>query len=648
MVLVVTGQLVCSYDEEFRRLYARSTVPALLSWERPPAQYQREPVPVQNPNSSHLSLHQIHRPRVMHGMRSVLDERFSSSNMLTRGVSVQDKLHQSHCPEMGNLVRGHSYGGELQKLNSLTRLRMGTKDIGLPDRPAPQLRGNTDLLTNRLSQQHLRHRTRYGADQNLIPFNSETSLHRWKMDAYFENEIPLDPAFDMASPVGSPFSSHTGLNEHQSQLIHTRSREIKSRLEEMRQKRLSLQDYNSLRQSQESLRSMYPTLERPKYMSSLRNLDTRPGTADFEPYVQNGRNVESVNQKIGEPSNESLYRTVSAAEIDMTMNDPLLKLSHLQSSNLSIQLPRAMESLVEIPEEKDGSNNQINSPGTAALLNGHEEICTDDPRGQRGKSSLATESPGNDEIKGSNGSLGKTETSAGSAAAKERKKSVANDIESTPKILNTSTESQHSVETKASHGEKRREEPSLQRKSSVRMKVQSMLSSDEKKDKPSKKESLQRKASLRSPNTSGSNQPLKADHSQAPAASQKKGHPPAVSRSQNSSGPADAEKPKTAFPRLSPHRSSKRKPNLTTGQDRGSKDTLDQEGATVVQTRREKAYSRYEYLLSTERIPMERDRDMSTWHSKQDSEYPMYQTQNATDKKLGRFMQRVGNLIGKK
>uniref|UniRef100_A0A665VSN7 Scaffolding anchor of CK1 domain-containing protein n=1 Tax=Echeneis naucrates TaxID=173247 RepID=A0A665VSN7_ECHNA len=53
MVLVVTGQLVCSYDEEFRRLYARSTVPSFLSGELPMVNYLRDSVALQSPNSSH-------------------------------------------------------------------------------------------------------------------------------------------------------------------------------------------------------------------------------------------------------------------------------------------------------------------------------------------------------------------------------------------------------------------------------------------------------------------------------------------------------------------------------------------------------------------------------------------------------------------
>ncbi|XP_058497558.1 protein FAM83B-like [Solea solea] len=652
MVLVVTGQLVSSYDEEFRRLYARSTVPEVLSREKLSAQYLRDTVTLQSPNSSQLSLHQLHmNPRGMHGMRSAQDDRLINTTILTRGVSVQDRLHQSHCPEMGTLVRGHSYGGELQKLNSMSRLRMGTKDVGPHDRTTSHLRGGGDLMpTSRLSQQHLRHRTRYGTDQNLIPFNSETSLNRWKIDTYFnENDAPLDASTDALSPMISPYSSHSGLNDHQSQLIHNRSREIKSRLEEMRQKRLSLQDYTNLRQSQESLRSMYPTIERPKYMSSLRNLDMKQSGAELD--TQNGRIVESAIQKIRERErgNEPLSRTVSAADLDMKMTDPSLKLSHLQTSNLSIQHLRTMESLKEIPEEKDSSNTRINISDVAVSHNGYEESSKDEIADPKGKLSFPAESQRTGEVRGSHGSIGKLANSSGPATPKEKKKSVSKDVDNTPKISNPSTESQHSSETKGSHSEKRREEPSLQRKNSMRMKVQSMLSSDEKKEKASKKEdkSLQRKSSMRSQNASGSNQPLKGDHSQTPAAGQtRKGQSPTTSRLQNSSSPVD--KHKAAFPRLSPHRSSKRKTNLAADQDQGSKSTLDDEGATVLQTRREKAYSRYEYLLSTERIPMDKSTRMtSMYSSERDIDYSMYQAQSGTDNKLGRFMQRVGNLISK-
>lgn len=641
MVFVVTGQLVCTYDEEFRRLYARSIVPALLS-SQPSVQYLRNTVGLQRPSSSQLSLHQIHmRSRVMHGMRTAQDDRFNNAAMMTRGVSVQEKLHQSHCPDMGNLVRGHSYGGELQKINSMTRLRMGTRDIGVPvppERAGSNVRGGGD----RLSQQQLRHHARYGADQNMIPFNSETSLHRWKIDAYFnENDMLVDASSD--SPVISPYSSHIGLNEYQSHVIHSRSRDIKSRMEEMRQKRLSLQEYVNLRQSQESLRSMYSTVEQPKYVS-LRGLDMRQSVAELEPNAHNGLNTELASHKDPGPNKESIKRQqtptdghrsashydaniplsrTSADDLDMKINDPSLKLLHLQSSSLSVQHPRAMESLREVPEEKESSNTLVNSSDSPAVNDRNEEIHKHEKavlKENSVKSSLPAESRHQDEARG--GSIVKVSTSVGSAAPRERKKSVSSDTEN----VNTSN---HAVETMSSHTEKQREEPTLQRKNSMKMKVQSMLSSDEKKASKKEEKSLQRKASIRSQNPSGSNQTQRLDHSQASVNG-------LTSGLQNSvSSPADTEKQKSPFPRLSSYRLSKRKTNLAEEQDQGSRSTLDSEGMAVSETMIEKAYSRYEYLLNNDRSSSLKRHDSG------------YQTHSGTDKKLGRFMQRMGNLISK-
>ncbi|XP_076585024.1 uncharacterized protein LOC143319728 [Chaetodon auriga] len=619
MVLVITGQLVCSYDEEFRRLFARSTAPPIQSRERASVQSLRD---LQSPNSSHLSLHQIH-------MRS--------REMLTRGLSMQDRLHQSHCSDIGNLMRGHSYGGELQKLSSLTRLRMGTKDIGAsltPERTGSNLRGTGDSLSNRLSQQHLRHQTLYGADQNLIPFNSESSLHRWKMETYLS--MPLDASCDVTSPVISPYSSLIGLNEQQSQMIHSRSRDIKSRMEEMRQKRLSLQDFTNLRQSQESLRSPYAT-ERPTFMSSLRGLDT--SVAELQPNTQNGYSLEPANHKHSDPNKEGILtdghrsashydvkmmaerktthnwhepisRTTSAGDLNVRLNDPLLKSSHLQSSGLTIQQSRPMESLIEIPEEKEGSNTRVSTSDLhTAFKDGNEEIHRDARVVLKESWRLPAEPHHQDQTRGSHTSTGNIANSLGPPVPGEGQKSILNETQT---LSNTSMGTQHAVDDN-SHTEKGQtqcEEPSLQRKNSMRMKVYSLLTSDDKKASKKEEKSVQRKSSLKS---------------QASLTDQ----------------PTETDKPKSPFLRLSSQRSSKKKTNVPADQDRGSRGTLNEAGATVYQ--RQKVYSRFEYFLNTDNIP----KDKGSSLNKPDSGYPMHQTQSGTENKLGRFMQRVGNLIGK-
>ncbi|KAL3996964.1 zinc finger and BTB domain-containing protein 40 [Sarotherodon galilaeus] len=670
MVLVVTGQLVSTYDEEFRRLYARSTTSSVLLNGRPPVLYLKDTLALESPNSSQLSLNMIHRrSRVMHGMRSAQDNRFNNSGTMTRGLSVQDRLHQYDYTEMGNLVKGHSYGGELQKVNSMTRLRMGTKDIGVPGRSGSKPRGGGEaLLPNRMSHHHLRHQTRYGADQNLIPFNSETSLHRWKIDSYLnENEMRPDASCDAISPVTSPYSSHTGLNDYQSQLIHSRSRDIKSRMEETRQKRFSLQDYSNFRQSQESLRSMYLNAETSKLMSSLRGLDVRQSITELEPVAQESCSQE--NRELKKRGNkreplltdgqrpashhdvvsdgktmqtydchEPLSKTTSAADLDQKMSDAPLKLSHLQSSSVSIQHPRAMESLTEVPEDKDTHLDPA--------LKVRHEICKDEELVPK-NSVKSPEREIQDQAAGKHYRVAK---STGSGAPRQGKQSISNEAETSLEVFNPSTGPQQAVEDKGSHTEKGETQPedvTLQRKHSMKMKVPT---SDEKKISIKEEKSLQRR-------TSGVSQPLKAAHSLAPDAvhttkSQLLSMPSLQSSLTSSS---ETEKNKSPLSRFSPQRLSKKKMALAAEQD--SKGTLGDERETLYQRPKDKAYSRYEFLLSNENLRLDKSKKKANSYSsdkerisslhRRESGRQVNQTQSSSDNKLERFMQRVGNLINK-
>uniref|UniRef100_A0A8C9Z0V3 Scaffolding anchor of CK1 domain-containing protein n=1 Tax=Sander lucioperca TaxID=283035 RepID=A0A8C9Z0V3_SANLU len=77
--------------------------------------------------------------------------------------------------------------------------------------------------------------------------------------------------------------------------------------------------------------------------------------------------------------------------------------------------------------------------------------------------------------------------------------------------------------------------------------------------------------------------------------------------------------------------------------DRGSRNTLDNEGATVNHPRKEKVYSRFEYYLSADSIPQDKsmtgasmlpsEKDRGSSPNNHDSGYPMYETQSGTDNK---------------
>ncbi|KAK5622815.1 hypothetical protein CRENBAI_024612 [Crenichthys baileyi] len=620
MVLVVTGQLVSSYNEEFRRLYGRSILPAALSSGSLLSTY---------PKSSQLSLNHLHmNSRPTPNMRGVMNDRFNDAALLNRGYSVQEMLHQSHFTDAGNLVRGHSYGGDLHKYNSMTRLRMGTKNLGVPVAP-----GRTGSALrhcryvhqpNMASQQHLRHQTRYGADHNLIPFNSETSLHKWKIDTYLtERDISPDASGDAQSLMISPHSSHTGLNEYQSQLIHCRSMDIRSRMEEMRQKRLSLQEHANPRQSQESLRSLYSTSDRQQYM---RPLQGRPRVAEMDPenisnlkdselyekadkteqiFTDGKRSVSHSNIKMGadQKHNSALTRTRSNSELDSKLSDSTLKVSNLLSD--SLRHFRVRESLTEIPEEKEALNS-----------------C-----GDRFESVLGEK---------------KEVRSKEVGPPREGNKSIhRNPAESCPTV-----ELQRGP-TKREHTQKEGSE--LQRKNCM-----TTITDNEK--KVSRKEKSLQRSLLKSQNTLDSNQALQTDHSKASSS----GRLTEMSQSQNSHrGPSGTEKQtakqKYPFSKLSPQRSSKRKTIPSADQDQGLRSPPDNEPALASQIKRERAYSRYEYSISTENICVDKQESLGSSSDKvktlslnrQGDAFHVHQTHGGADNKLGRLMQRMGNLINK-
>lgn len=643
MVLVVTGQLVSSYDEEFRRLYARSTVPPLQSVERL-SHLLRDPGILQSPRSSQLSLHQVHlRSR---GVRKAQEDRLNSAPMMSRGLSIQDRLHQSHYPDMGILVRGHSYGEDLQRLNSLTRMRMATKELGSPvmaEKIGSNLRGVNELLPNRLSQQQLKHWTRYGADQNLIPFNSESSLHRWKMDTYLNDfDAPLDGSCDAVSPVTSPFSSHTGLNELQSQLIHSRSRDIKSRMEEIRQKRLSLQEYANFRQNQDLMR--HPA-ERPSFKSSLRGLDVEPKTTDLSleaaSQVDNETHKEGVLtddrrstsyydvKTLSDPRttyswNEPLLRTTSAGQLDVKLKESPQRFA--QSGGLSATPTKHLKSLTEIPEEKEGSGTV--ATGSVEPGQGKEELSNDRKANPAGAQQVHVH---------------RSPEPAGRA---EGQRAASGEVQNTPTgaPAGAPTGSPAGAQPAAeAPGHSQPGEAGFQRKNSFRMKMYSLLASDEKKQSKKEDKAYQRKTSLKPKHSSGPSQPMRADHPLLSSGNHAPGRSPsqAVSRMHHPNvGPSDTEKHK-AFQRSSVQRSSKKKSVLSAEQDGGARSTLENEEAVLFQTH--KVYSRFEYLLTTENL----SKDRSSALACQDPAYSLYPTQSTSDKKLGKFMQRVGNLIGK-
>jgi len=708
---VVTGQLVGSYDEEFRRLYARSVAPKELTVTTSPEEDCLKLL--FSPSPSLLSL--LQRPRRTNGL-------------MTRGISVQERLHQSHRLDPGTLVRGHSYAGELQRLNSSsTRLRalerngMAPREDDAPLAPAPP--------PARMSQLLSRHRTRYGSDQNLIPFNSETSLNRWKIDSYFRHDDDETPeaAYDVASPQGSQM----GLNE----TFSSKAQQMKSRLEEIRLKRLSLQEYS--RQSQENLRPMFSTQERSRMRSSLRTLDKcqsmaalvehgqqeysdqepvhYENTEYFSPRLKPPEETPELEEcpEMEEPQAPDAQQSAAqrerqnaemqtqdrlrphprtlpaAAKPGVKQKEPSAKPLGQKPSGGNTQPSRALDPLLGIPEEKDAANKVDSTaqscsaePAKLTKVTGSpadKETNTTTPRGGRRALSKvgSIRSVGSRQQDLTKGSAAATKDPPGARPRITHAEPPPNREETPPPAASSSISNASTPQNSKGSAEKvqspQGEQP-FQRKNSLRSKVYSLLSLDERKSQRKEDKTLQRKPSMRSQNSSAASQQVSTESSEgAPPATAvgrstaelapHKGTLKSVSRSQNAiDSLVEKERPSSAVqfdPEL-PQRSSRPKTSIS-----GSRLTLQSEGATAYpQAQRERAYSRFEHLLSQDRHPVEKpvrsssmrylgkDRNSVLNSIRQQSagtpkNYLAYQAPTTQDNRLGRFMQRVGNLITK-
>lgn len=132
MVQVIKGHLVKSYDEEFRTLYARSTVPAQMC---PPEGLFQRNVPhgqqilpkshsgqkLERSNQLRHTLDTVYRRTCERklGMRD-LEERLFEEDLIKleplieNGTGVQDQMSQFQSAEAMNFLKRHSYAGEGQ------------------------------------------------------------------------------------------------------------------------------------------------------------------------------------------------------------------------------------------------------------------------------------------------------------------------------------------------------------------------------------------------------------------------------------------------------------------------------------------------------------------------------------------------------
>lgn len=128
MVQVITGHLVKSYDEEFRTLYARSSVPAELCPPEGLLQHNGQILP-----NSHSAQKIERRDQLRHTLDTVyrktferqlgtrdLEERLFEKEpnmhgpLIENGISAHNQMPQLQSTETMNFLKRHSYAGERQ------------------------------------------------------------------------------------------------------------------------------------------------------------------------------------------------------------------------------------------------------------------------------------------------------------------------------------------------------------------------------------------------------------------------------------------------------------------------------------------------------------------------------------------------------
>ncbi|XP_062404435.1 protein FAM83B-like [Sardina pilchardus] len=194
MVLLITGKLVSCYDEEFRRLFARSIIPAQLLQQTIPGTdvlCGRSPAPLQSLHSAQF----FERTRSFD--TSQLKVMRGRLNMLNHTDKLEEGTHAngSNINHGLNLQRNpptNTYTGFQQRLYSSLRQRsrvVGDKGPDVLDRSPLSAAGQLN------SQAQFRQPAQDDSALHQPSFLSvsELSLHKWRIDSYLRNDqVPAD------------------------------------------------------------------------------------------------------------------------------------------------------------------------------------------------------------------------------------------------------------------------------------------------------------------------------------------------------------------------------------------------------------------------------------------------------------------------
>ncbi|KAM7385695.1 hypothetical protein PAMP_001757 [Pampus punctatissimus] len=230
MVQVITGHLVKSYDEEFRTLYARSTVPAELC---PPEGLfpgngphglqifqncvSHSAQKIDRRDQLRITLDTVYRKTCERKLdardleESLLEEEFNKLGpMVENGIGVQNQMLQFQSAEMENYLKRHSYAGERQSgyIPQSIRSRASNWNIcrdmvnGTYNYPKdnylqmPQMYRGQNMRQSNSGNDNAK---MLSMQQNTQPLDctSKSFMRTWRIESYFNNpDIPYKESCD--------------------------------------------------------------------------------------------------------------------------------------------------------------------------------------------------------------------------------------------------------------------------------------------------------------------------------------------------------------------------------------------------------------------------------------------------------------------
>ncbi|XP_034041305.1 protein FAM83B [Thalassophryne amazonica] len=225
MVQVITGHLVKSYDEEFRTLYARSTVPAELCPPEPLFQHigqVRQILPKYGPpkidRTDHLrhTLDTVYRKACERqlGIRDLEERLYEQDSpklrpVVENGISAHKPIMHLLSPEEKSLRKRHSYAGERQNTYLSENIRPRASNWNICH---DMDNGINNFLMENYSQMPKIYRNQpmrqlcHGNDKPILPIQqnmplvenaSKSFMRTWRIESYLKSfDVPLRDSCD--------------------------------------------------------------------------------------------------------------------------------------------------------------------------------------------------------------------------------------------------------------------------------------------------------------------------------------------------------------------------------------------------------------------------------------------------------------------